>query len=125
MLQEWKSGLAGLALAMMGASAMAADAPTAKAYVVNEINVTDPVKYKAYADMAGPTVTAYGGHYIVRAGAIDVIDGAPPAARVVIAEFPSRAAALAWHASPEYQKALAIRNAASTSRVYVVEGAAP
>ena len=61
----------------------------------------------------------------MRAGAIDVISGEPPARRVVIAEFPSRAAAIAWHASPEYQKALAIRNAASTSRVYIVEGIVP
>jgi uncharacterized protein (DUF1330 family) len=40
----------------------------------------------------------------------------------VILEFPDRAQATAWRASAAYQKILPIRDATSTSRVYVVDG---
>jgi len=36
-------------------------AADAKAYVVQEIQVTDAVKYKEYADQALPTVASFGG----------------------------------------------------------------
>jgi uncharacterized protein (DUF1330 family) len=39
-----------------------------------------------------------------------------------VLEFPSREKALAWFHSPEFQRILAIRNEASTSRVYFLEG---
>ena len=97
-------------------------APTPKAYVINEIVVTDPDSYAEYARLAKPTVEAFGGRYIVRGGNGEAILGEPPAARIVVLEFPDRQAALDWRDSPEYQAALRIREAASTSRVYVVDG---
>ena len=65
-----------------------------------------------------------GGRYIVRSGQSEAIEGEPPG-RLVILEFPDRAAAKAWRSSPAYQAILPIRDSASTSRVYVVEGVAP
>jgi uncharacterized protein (DUF1330 family) len=100
-------------------------AAEAKAYIIEEIQVTDATKYKDYVAQAPATVAAFGGAFIVRAGAVDVIDGTPPAGRVVVLEFPSMAKAKAWHESEAYQKILPIRNASSTSRVYIVEGVAP
>ncbi len=44
---------------------------------------------------------------------------------MVVLEFPDRETAIAWRASPEYQAALKIREAASTSRVYIVDGVTP
>jgi uncharacterized protein (DUF1330 family) len=98
------------------------DTPTARAYEVHEIVVTDPDAYAEYARLAAPTVAAHGGRYVVRGGAGSAIVGEPPAARVVILEFPDRETATRWRASPEYQGALRIREAASTSRVYLVDG---
>jgi uncharacterized protein (DUF1330 family) len=100
-------------------------AAEAKAYVIEEIQVTDAAKYKDYIDQAPATVAAFGGTFTVRGGAVDVIAGAPPAGRVVVLEVPSVTKARAWHASAAYQKILPIRNASSTSRVYIVEGVAP
>jgi len=91
------------------------------AYVVNEIWVKDLEKFQTYSVQVPPTLEAFGGRYIVRSGASEAIEGDPPA-RVVILEFPDRAAALAWRASPAYQAILPIRDATSTSRVYVVDG---
>lgn len=116
-----------MAVGLMGAlglatAVQAADMP---AYVINEIHVTDAAKYKVYADQATATVKAFGGEYIVRGGNPASLAGAVPADRIVVMKFPSRGAAVAWHASAAYQKVLPIREASSTSVVYVVDGTAP
>jgi uncharacterized protein (DUF1330 family) len=94
------------------------------AYVVNEIWVTDPEVFQTYVVQVPATLAQYGGRYIARSGATETVDGDPPG-RIVILEFPDRAAALAWRSSPEYRAILPIRDAASTSRVYVVDGYEP
>ena len=91
------------------------------AYVVNEIVVTDPDLFQTYVVQVPPTLAAFGGRYLVRSGASQAIDGEPPG-RLVILEFPDRATALAWRSSPAYSAILPVRDASSTSRVYVVDG---
>ena len=93
-----------------------------KAYVINEIQVTDPAKYKSYAEQAPATFAPFGGRFVTRGGRTESFEGAGVNGKVVILEFPSWTSAKAWHDSPEYQRILEIRNAASTSRVYVIEG---
>ncbi|HEX4710308.1 DUF1330 domain-containing protein [Phenylobacterium sp.] len=94
------------------------------AYVVNEIWVHDPATFQTYVVQVPPTLPPFGGRYLVRSGASEAIEGEPPG-RLVILEFPDRAAAKAWRASPAYQAILPIRDASSRSRVYVVDGYAP
>jgi uncharacterized protein (DUF1330 family) len=91
------------------------------AYVVNELWVSDAARFQTYVVQVPPTLEAFGGRYLVRSGATAAVEGDPPG-RIVILEFPDGAAALAWRASPAYQAILPIRDASSTSRVYVVEG---
>lgn len=91
------------------------------AYVVNEIWVTDAPTFQTYVVQVPPTLAQFGGRYVVRSGATEPIEGDPPG-RIVILEFPDRAAALAWRSSPAYSAILPIRDACSTSRVYVVDG---
>jgi uncharacterized protein (DUF1330 family) len=94
------------------------------AYVVNEIWVNEPERFQTYAVQVPPTLSAFGGRYVVRSGATHTVEGEPPG-RIVILEFPDRATAIAWRASDAYQAILPIRDATSTSRVYVVDGYAP
>ena len=91
------------------------------AYVVNEIWVNDAEVFQTYVVQVPPTLAAFGGRYVVRSGPTLAVEGDPPG-RIVILEFPDRAAALAWRASPAYQAILPIRDASSTSRVYVADG---
>jgi uncharacterized protein (DUF1330 family) len=105
------------------AIARAADVP--KAYVVGEVNVTDPEGYKAYAAATSPIVAKFGGTYIARGGRSVPVEGAPPAGRIVLIQFPSLAAAQAFEGSAEYLKVAPIRQHASTGRFFIVEGAAP
>lgn len=101
------------------------DAATPKAYVINEIWVTDPDAYANYVRQTPATLEPFGGRFIVRGGNGSAVVGEAPSARVVVIEFPGRAAAEAWYASEAYQDIYKIRAAASTSRVYIVDGVAP
>ena len=59
------------------------------AYVVLDIEVTDPEGYKEYAKLAPDTVKLYGGRYIARGGQNETLEGDWQAKRLVILEFPS------------------------------------
>lgn len=92
------------------------------AYVINEIVVTEPVRFQTYADQVPAILAKYGGQYVVRGGAPEQVDGPAPPERLVVLRFESREAARAWRMSPEYQAILPIREATSQSRVYIVDG---
>ena len=92
------------------------------AYVVNEIAVTEPARFQTYADQVPAILAKYGGAYVVRGGAPERVDGPEPPQRLVVLRFESREAARAWRNSPEYLAILPIREATSTSRVYIVDG---
>lgn len=103
----------------------ASEPATPKGYAVAEISVHDAEGYKAYVAAVTPLVEKFGGTYLVRGGQAVAREGAPPAGRVVILEFPSVAAAEAFYDSPDYQAVLPLRLKTATSRVYYVEGYTP
>jgi len=92
------------------------------AYVIAEIEITDPEGYKAYTQVVPATIAAYGGRFIVRGGAAEVLEGEWPALRRVVLEFPTLEAARAWWDSPEYAGPKAQRKAASKGRLILLEG---
>ncbi len=91
-------------------------------YVIASIDVTDPETYEDYKAQVPATTEQYGGEYLVRGGAQEVLEGDWPMPRTVIIRFPTVEAARAWHASSEYEGPKAIRQAASTGNMIVVEG---
>ena len=91
------------------------------AYVINQIRITDPDRYMTYAKAALPTIEAYGGEILVRGGAPESLAGPGDVDRVVLIKFASREQARKWRTSPEYAAILPIRDASSTSTVYVVD----
>jgi uncharacterized protein (DUF1330 family) len=93
-----------------------------KAYVIVNVDVRDPERYKDYIKAATPTVAAHGGRYIVRGGRAEKLEGDVAVRRIVVLEFPSYAQAKAWYDSPEYRAALAIRQACATATLIVAEG---
>lgn len=92
------------------------------AYVINEIVITEPARFQTYADQVPAILARYGGQYVVRGGQPERVDGPQPPHRLVVLRFDSRKAARAWRNSPEYLAILSIREATSTSRVYIVDG---
>lgn len=92
------------------------------AYVLVDIDIHDPVEYEEYRRLATPTVARYGGRYIVRGGATEVLEGARTPHRVVVLEFPTGDDARRWWHSPEYAPAKAIRQRVATTEMILVEG---
>ena len=92
------------------------------AYVVVNIRITDPQVYEEYKRLASPTVTLYGGRYLVRGGRVEVLEGDWRPARYVILEFPNLERARDWWDSPEYRPLRAIRQCTAESSMIVVEG---
>jgi uncharacterized protein (DUF1330 family) len=95
---------------------------TMSAYFVVELEITNSAAMEPYRAAVGATITQYGGRFLVRAGATELIEGGPEPKRVVILEFADTAAFKRWYNSPEYQKILPGRLDNSTSRAFVVEG---
>jgi len=92
------------------------------AYVVVQESVKDEATFAAYRKEVMPTITAHGGRFIVRGGAMTVLEGEWTLPRLIILEFPSREAAEAWYRSPAYQKILPIRLKSCTGNLVIVDG---
>lgn len=92
------------------------------AYVIVEIDVTDPEGYEEYRRLAAPTVANSGGRYIVRGGKTETLEGGWAPQRIVVLEFDSVEQAKAWWSSPEYEPIMAIRHRTANTRMIVVEG---
>lgn len=96
------------------------------AYIMVGIDVLDPEGYTAYTREVPGTLAPYGGRFIVRGGAFEVMEGTFEASRVVVLEFPDLAAARAWYGSEAYQAILPIREANARAHFLVaVEGVPP
>jgi uncharacterized protein (DUF1330 family) len=92
------------------------------AFVIVDIEVTDPVGYEDYKRLAAPTVELYGGKYIARGGHTETLEGNWTPKRLVILQFESVERAKAWWNSSEYSKAHALRHKYAKSEMIVVEG---
>ena len=93
------------------------------AYVIADVNVTDPTLYDDYRKMVPATIAKYGGRFLARGGAFEVKEGDWKPARLVVLEFPSMEQARKWYHSPEYAPALALRLKAASAKLVLVEGA--
>jgi uncharacterized protein (DUF1330 family) len=92
------------------------------AYVIVDIEVTDPVGYDDYKKLAPPIVALYGGVYIARGGKAESLEGGWESQRLVILKFPSIEQAKLWLNSPEYASARELRHKYTKSKMIVVEG---
>jgi len=113
---------AAVILAATGFTILRAAAAASKGYVIAEITVTDPEAYKQYAATVQPIAAKFGGKYLVRGGQTVAVEGEPPAARIVVIEFDSLAAARSFEDSPDYQAIAPLRHKVARSRVFLVEG---
>ena len=94
------------------------------AYIVVQVEVTEPAGYDEYKKMVPSSLAAYGGKFVVRGGACETLEGSWQPKRLVVLEFPSVAKAKQWWASDEYRDAKALRQRTAKTEMIVVEGAA-
>jgi len=92
------------------------------AYVIVQIEITDPVRYEEYKTLAGATVLAYGGRFVVRGGKAETLEGSWKPGRVVVLEFPTAERAKEWWASETYRPAKELRHQTARTEMILVEG---
>jgi uncharacterized protein (DUF1330 family) len=93
------------------------------AYIIMDVDVTDPVVYEEYKKLGPAASAAYGGKFLVRGGPVEVLEGNWMPKRLVIVEFASAEQARAWWSSPEYGPAKEVRQAAAVTQMLLAEGA--
>jgi uncharacterized protein (DUF1330 family) len=93
------------------------------AYVILDIEVTDPVLYEEYKKKSTGAAAAFGGRFVVRGGKTEVWEGDWKPSRVVVLEFESVSSAREWYDSELYRPARALREASARTSMIVVEGA--
>ena len=92
------------------------------AYVIGEVEITDPATYEDYRKQVLAVVTKYGGRFVVRGGKAETLEGGWSPKRIVVLEFPSVEQAQKWYRSPEYAPLIKLRQSASRGKLIVVEG---
>ncbi|HXY60010.1 MAG TPA: DUF1330 domain-containing protein [Chthoniobacterales bacterium] len=92
------------------------------AYIIVEIEITDPVGYEEYKKQAAATVHKYDGKYIVRGGKAEILEGNWKPKRIVILEFPTVARAKEWLNCEEYREPRKLRHRTAKTNMLVIEG---
>ena len=92
------------------------------AYLVVDIEVTNPAQFEEYKKLAPPAIARYGGRYIIRGGAYEALEGAWRPQRLTVVEFDSMEKAKAFYTSPEYQVAIKARAGAANFKALLVQG---
>ncbi|MEC9368395.1 MAG: DUF1330 domain-containing protein [Pseudomonadota bacterium] len=95
----------------------------AKGYWIVHVTVTDPANYPKYIAADAVAFEKYKAKFLVRGGKCEGPEG-PVRERHVVIEFDSYNQAKACYDSPEYQKAVKLRQAYAESEVVIVEGVA-
>jgi uncharacterized protein (DUF1330 family) len=115
--------LAGVCIGTVGGMTIRAEqAKKPPAYVIAEVEVTDPATLQKYGDKAPQIVASFNGHYVVRGGDVQSLEGEPPKGYVVVIGFESVEKARKWYDSPEYAAIRPFRQKATKSRLFIVEG---
>jgi len=92
-------------------------------YVIVEMKISDPERYKEYMAAAPATIAAAGGEYLVRGGRHEALEGDWQPARLAVLKFPSLEQAKAWYDGERYRAARARRAGATEYfNMVVVEG---
>ena len=92
------------------------------AYLVADIDVTDPAQFEEYKKLAPAAIAKYGGRYLIRGGAYEAVEGDWKPPRLTVVEFESMEKAKAFYHSPEYQAAIKARAGAASMNMLLVQG---
>ena len=92
------------------------------AYIIVEIEITDPAGFEEYRKQVPPTIEQHGGKYIVRGGPCETLEGDWKPKRIVVLQFDNMERAKAWHSSREYAEPRKLRHRTAKTRMILVEG---
>ncbi len=92
------------------------------AYVIGQVNITDPDTFAKYSQQVPAVVEQFGGKYLVRGGKTDNLEGEWDPGRVVVLEFPSMDHVQRFYNSPEYAPLIKLRQQSADTILSSVEG---
>ena len=92
------------------------------AYILVDNRIIDQEDFNEYIEKIPQLVAAYGGRFLARGGAIQVVEGDYTPERVVVIEFDSFDQAVTFVNSPEYAELSAIRNRSTKTSTIIVDG---
>jgi uncharacterized protein (DUF1330 family) len=92
------------------------------AYLLAEVQVTDPDTWKQYLAALPGTMAPYKTRTLARANPVALDNSAPPAGSLVIIAFNNMEDVKAFWNSPGYQAIIPLREKSAKTRVYAVEG---
>jgi uncharacterized protein (DUF1330 family) len=91
------------------------------AYVIAEVEVTDPNAFADYVAKAVPTLGEYNARFVARSKAHSK-EGTAPVGEIVLLAFDSLADAERWYGSPSYTVCIPLRQRAANTRLFIIEG---
>jgi uncharacterized protein (DUF1330 family) len=96
------------------------------AYVIADVEVSDPEQYKQYMALSPGAIAAAGGRFVVRGGRSETLEGDWHPKRLVVIEFADYASAKAFYDSEKYRAARDARAGATRQfNMVIVEGVSP
>ena len=117
-----------LGSAMLGAaggSFLRAQTAVPPAYLIAEVQVTDPDGWKQYLAALPATLAPFHEKTLARSPAVALDASTPPSGAVAILAFNSMDDLKAWWNSPAYQAIIPLREKSAKTRVYAVQGLPP
>jgi len=91
------------------------------AYVIAEVEITDPAGFQGYVAKAMPTLAGYNARLMVRSKPRSK-EGTAPVGEIVIVAFDSLADAEKWYSSASYSETIPLRQRSANTRLFIVEG---
>lgn len=91
------------------------------AFIIVEVDITDPEKYNAYKELTPATILPFGGKFVLRGKPVAVLEGEWNHERLVMLQFPTKEKAEAWYNSEEYQHAKSVRAGAANAKFLLIE----
>lgn len=92
------------------------------AYVVVDIDITDPELYEEVKLRTPLIVAQYGGRYLARGGHPELLHGIWKPERLVLLAFDSLEQAKAWESSPEYSAVKLLRDRCARVNMVLLTG---
>ncbi len=92
------------------------------AYVVANVEITDPEGYADVKRGVLETIETHGGRYLARGGEVEVLEGKWVPRQASILEFPDYESAKRWYESAEYGPLKSIRLRTAKSELVLIDG---
>lgn len=92
------------------------------AYIISRVKISDPTAMADYMAKAPETVAEFGGRYLVRGNDVQALEGTGEHQRMVVVEFPDKAAALGWYQSAKYAPLRELRQRSAETVILLADG---